>query len=163
MFSFLLPKTQLQAYRMKEISINDFEIFGIGQINPYCNSRFNNEKFITIVNFANGFRGFDEKEGMVLTDYFTVKKCPRCKRIELVPTKIKINLSPDAYNDDVDIVYGNYQDIKYNYPSTVKAYCNSCNSCFEFNIKLKDTWVKQAKKLKERDLITGYWEEYELD
>ena len=37
-------------------------------------------------------KNYDEREGLVLSKYFTVKKCPKCKKIELIPTKLKINM-----------------------------------------------------------------------
>ena len=50
-----------------------------------------------------------------------------------------------------------------NISSIVKAYCKNCSSCFEMKIKTKDKWVKQAKKIKNKDLLTRSWTEYILD
>lgn len=165
MLDFLIPKSKVQAYGIREVSIETFEIIGIGQINPYCNNEYDNEIFITVVNFANDSKNYDEKEGLILTKYFTLRKCPKCKKVELVPTKIKINLDSTYIKHEEEIAYDAFEEhpSRRHFPSTVEAYCNHCSTCFEMRIKSKDTWVKEAKKIKERDLVTFSWEEYCLD
>ena len=77
MLNFLTPKNKLQAWAIREVAIETFEVIGIGQINPYCTSQYENEIFITVVNFANDAKNYDEREGLILTKYFTVKKCQK--------------------------------------------------------------------------------------
>ena len=165
MLDFLIPKTKVQAYNIRELPIETFEVIGIGQINPYCKTQYDNEIFLTVVTFANESRSFDEKEGLVLAKYFTIRRCPRCKRIELVPIKIKINQDSTYIKHEEEIAYDAFEEFpsRRHFPTTVEAYCNSCSSCFEIRIKSKDVWIKEAKKIKERDLITGSWEEYNID
>ena len=162
MLNFLTPKNKLQAWAIREVAIEVFEIIGIGQINPYCNLQYENEIFITIINFANGAKNYDEQEGLILTKYFTVKKCPKCKKTELIPVKMKINLDETYSRHEEEIAYDAYEEhlSRRHLPSIVSAFCNHCSTCFEIRIKSKDCWVKEAKKIKERDLITGSWEEY---
>ena len=165
MFDFLTPKSKVQAWASREMPIESFEVIGVGQINPYCNSQYENEIFITVVNFANDSKNYDEREGLVLSRFFTVKKCPKCKKIELVPTKIKVNLDSIYIKHEEEIAFDAYEEhpSRRHYPSVVEAFCNNCSACFEIRIKAKDCWVKEAKKLKERDLLTGSWEEYCVD
>ena len=70
MLDFLTPKTKVQAYTVNEIPIEHFEVIGIGQINPYCQTQYDNEIFVTVVNLANDSKNYDEKEGLILTKYF---------------------------------------------------------------------------------------------
>ena len=165
MLNFLLPKSKVQTYDIQEIPIEHFEVLGIGQINPYCNLQYDNEIFITALSFANDSKNYDEREGLVLTKKFTVKKCPKCKKVELIPTKIKINLDSTYMCHEEEIAFDAFEEhpSRRHAPSVIEAYCNHCSSCFELRIKSKDSWVKEAKKIKERDLITGSWEEYCLD
>ena len=164
MFGFLIPKTKLQYYNYKEIPIEELEIIGIAQINPYCKSKYDNEKFITVVDILNSAKKCDEKEGLVLSDYFVLKRCPKCKKVELVPTKIRINLYREYLRNEEEVAWDAYSEYpsKTNTPSVVEAYCNACNTCFEIRIKSKDYWVKQTKKIKEENLITP-WEEYKVE
>lgn len=157
MLNFLIPKTQVQAFNYSKIPIEHFDVLGIGQINPYCSNRFENEIFITSVNIILGLGRYDGKEGLVLSEYFTVRKCPHCKRVKLIPTKIRINL--DQMKNDTDF----YDDFEGEMDTAIYAYCNSCSSCFYFDIKEKDLWVKEARKLKEKSLITGKWEMYSIE
>ena len=60
MFGFLIPKTKLQYHTFKEIPIEEFEIVGISQINPYCAAKYDNEKFITVAGILNDSKKFDE-------------------------------------------------------------------------------------------------------
>ena len=92
MLDFLISKSKVQAYEIKQVPIELFEIIGVGQVNPYCNSQYDSELFLTVVNIANETRNYDEKEGLVLTSKFTTRKCPKCKRVELIPIKMKINM-----------------------------------------------------------------------
>ena len=60
MLDFLLPKSKIQAFNLREVPIEHFEVIGIGQINPYCNIQYDNEIFLTVVNFANAYQyGFE--------------------------------------------------------------------------------------------------------
>ena len=165
MLNFLTPKNKLQIWAIREVPIETFEVIGIGQINPYCNAQYENEIFLTVVNFANGSKNYDEREGLILTKYFTVKKCPKCKKTELIPIKIKINLDETYIRHEEEIAYDAFEEhpSRRHLPSMVEAFCNHCSTCFEARIKSKDCWVKEAKKIKERDLIVGSWEEYCLD
>ena len=163
MLDFLIPKNRIQYYDLEEVPIETFEILGINQINPYCKSRGDKECFITLVTIANTSKEYDEKEAMVLTSYFTVKRCPRCKKISLIPTKIKINQFPTYLKNEEKIAYGNYFSSRYNFPTTVSAYCNSCSTCFEYLVKNRELWIKEAKKLKEKNIIGGEWETYRID
>ena len=162
MFDFFTPKTKVRYFALREVPIEDFEVIGISQINPYYNKTYDNEIFLTVVNFANTSRRFDEKEGLILSEYFTLRRCFVCKKLELLPVKIKINMSKSYLENDEIPLYDTNYDLKHNFPSIVNAYCNNCNSCFEIHIKHKDLWVKEAKKIKETDLITSSWEEYRL-
>ena len=165
MLNFLIPKTKLQAYTIREVPIELFEVIGVGQINPYCSSRFDNEIFITVVNFANDMKDYDEREGLVVSKYFTVKRCPKCKRLELIPVKIRINLDKTYIAHEEEIAYDAFEEhpSRRHFPSTVSAFCNHCSTCFETRIKSSDCWVKEAKKIKERDLINSAWEEFCVD
>jgi len=165
MLDFLLPKTKIQAYGIREIPIEQFEVLGIGQINPYCNNQYDNEIFITVVNFANETRNYDEKEGLILTKFFTVRRCPKCKKTELILTRIKINMDSTYLAHEEEIAFDAYEEnpSRRHFASISEAYCNHCSSCFEIKIKSKDVWVKEAKKIKNKNLITGCWEEYCID
>ena len=165
MLDFLTPKSKIQAYGLKELPIESFEILGVDQINPYCAFEYNNEIFFTLVTFANESRKFDEKEGLIIAQYFTVKRCPRCKQKELIPTKIKLNFDETYLKHEEEVAFDAFEEFpsRRHFPSTVEAYCKNCSTCFEMRIKSKDCWVKEAKKIKESDLITGAWEEYCLD
>lgn len=165
MFDFLTPRTKVKAWTLKEVSIEKFEIVGIGQINPYCDMQYENKIIVTVLNFANDSKKYDEKEGLVLAKNFTVKKCPKCKKIELVPTKIRINLNSTYLQHEEEIVFDAFEEYpsRKHAPSMVEAFCNYCSTCFEMKIKLKDCWVKEAKKIKDRDLLTGSWDEYCLE
>ena len=164
MFGFLIPKNKLQLHTMKEIPIEEFEIIGISQINPYCHAKYDNEKFITVVDILNSTKKCDEKEGLVLSDYFVLKRCPKCKKLALLPVKIRINLYHDYLRNEEEVAWDAYSEhpSKTNTPSEVHAYCNSCTACFEIRIKMKDYWIKQAKKLKDSNLIAP-WEEYRVE
>ena len=165
MLDFILPKTKVQVYRIREIPIEHFEIIGIGQINPYCRMQYDNELFVTVVNFANDSRNYDEKEGLIISDYFTVRRCPKCKKIELIPIKMKINLDDTYLKNEEEVAFDAYEEhpSRRYFPTIVDAYCNSCNSCFEIRIKNKDIWIKEAKKIKEKELITRSWQAYNVD
>lgn len=165
MLDFLVPKTRVQAYNFREIPIETLEIMGIAQVNPYCRAKVENELFITVVSFANESKDYDEKEGMILTKYFTVRKCPRCKSIDLVPVEIRINMDTTYQKHEEEIAFDAFEErpLRRHFPTTVNTFCNNCSSCFEIRIKSKDTWIKQAKKIKEKDLIGSSWEEFCLD
>jgi len=163
MLDFLMPKTKVQAYNFREVPIETFEVIGIAQINPYCSSHYENETFLTVVNFANGSKNYDEKESLILAKYFTMRRCINCGKNELIPINIKINLHNLYLKNEEEIAFDAYSEYpsRINTPSIVKAYCNNCNSCFEIRIKTKDLWVKEAKAIKERNLIAP-WQEYKL-
>ncbi len=164
MFDFLIPKSKLQYHTLRELPIEDLEIIGISQINPHCRRRYNNERFITVIDILNDSKKYDEKEGMMLSDYFVLRKCPKCKKIELIPTKIRINMYRDYLKNEEEVAWGAYSEhpSRTNTPSVVEAYCNYCHVCYEIKIKTKDYWIKQVKKLKEEDLIAP-WEEYKIE
>jgi len=164
MLDFLIPKNKVQTYLVEQVPIENFEIIGIGQINPYCNIKYDDEVFVTVVNFANDSKNYDEKEGLVISSFFAVRKCPKCKKNTLIPVKIRINFDITYLKHEEEIAYDAFEEHPSyrHFPTTVNAYCNGCNSCFEFRIKNKDLWIKQAKKIKEKDLITRSWEEYNI-
>lgn len=145
MFDFLISKEKLQTNSIRQVPIEEFEIIGIGQINPYCKNSYDNEMFLTLVNFAGDCSRYDEKEGLVLSDYFILKKCPSCHKTQLIPVKIYLKY---------------YQNKKTN---LVFAYCNSCSASFEAYVKSSDVWIKQARKIKTKDLVNKSWVEYTLD
>ncbi|MBQ8848476.1 MAG: hypothetical protein IJ003_05980 [Candidatus Gastranaerophilales bacterium] len=165
MLDFLLPKSKIQAFNLREVPIEHFEVIGIGQINPYCNIQYDNEIFLTVVNFVNESKNFDEKEGLIIAKYFSVRRCPRCKKTELIPVKMHINMDLNYLKNEEEIAFDAYEEhpSRRHFPTLVSAYCNHCNSCFEIRIKNKDTWIKQAKRIKEKDLVTRSWEEYNTD
>ena len=164
MFDFLIPKSKLRLYTLKEIPIQECEIMGIAQINPYCNSKNDYEIYVTVVDLLNNSKKYDEKEGLVLSKYFVLKRCPKCKKVELIPTKLRLNFYKDYLRNEEEVAWDAYAEYpsKTNTPSIITAYCKNCSSCFEIRIKSKDYWVKQAKKLKEEDLIVP-WEEYSVE
>ncbi len=171
MLNLLLPKTKIQAYNLQSVPIEEFEIVGIGQINQACNQAYDGEILLTVVNFANECKNFDEREGVTFADYFTKRKCPKCKRDELLPTKIKVNLDNLYLKNEEKIAnrtYKAYRAYK-EYPmnrqrsSIIEAYCPECGSCFSIIIKSCDLWIKEAKKIKEKDLIGSSWDEYKID
>ena len=165
MLDFLIPKSKLQTWAIREVPIEVFDVIGIGQINPYCNKQYENEIFITVVVFANESKNFDEKEGMVLAKYFAVKKCPKCKKNELIPVKLKINMDETYLRHEEEIAYDAFEEhpSRRHFSSIAEAFCNSCSTCFEMKIKTKDCWIKEAKRIKNKNLILGSWEEYCLD
>ena len=116
------------------------------------------------MDFLNESKDFDERESLVLTDYFTLTRCPKCKQIELVPTKIRINFNSTYKKYEEEVAYDAYSErpSRVNIPSVVSAYCNNCSSCFEIRIKSNDSWIKQAKKAKKEATIVP-WEEFGLD
>lgn len=154
MLNFLVPKTKVRYYGARAVPIEEFEVIGIGQINPYCPTQFDNEIFITVVDVIENSKEYDEKEGLVLADYFSVRRCPKCHRLKLIPTKIRLSGQKPQFLirklDDFDD--GN----------VILAYCNSCSSCFEFDMKENDIWLKEARKLKEKNLLTG-WDKYSIE
>ena len=151
MFDFLVPKSKLRYHTFKEVPIEEFEIIGITQINPYCHIKYDNEVFITVVDLLNESKKIDEREGLVLAKHFVLKRCPKCKRLELLPVKIRVNFYREYLRNEEEVAWDAYSDhpSKTNTPSVVMAYCNHCCSCFEIRIKTKDYWIKQAKKLKD--------------
>lgn len=163
MIDFLVPKNKIQYYNIQELPIETFEILGISQINPYCKNRSDKEAFVTLVTIANSSRDYDEKEALVLSSYFTIKKCPRCKKISLIPVKIRINQYSNYIKNEEKIAFGDYFASRYNFPTTIDAYCNTCSSCFEYLVKNKELWIKEAKKIKEKDIIGNQWETYKID
>ena len=165
MLNFMIPKTKLRAYNIRKIPIEIFQIAGIGQINPYCNYKFENGTFITIINISYDSKKYDEKEGMILAKNFILRRCPECKQIELIPTRMKINRDSTYLKYAEEVAYDAFEEhpAKRHFPTTVEAFCNNCSSCFEIRMKNNDPWIKQALKLKDRDLIAGVWEEYYLD
>ena len=146
---------------MNQIPLENLEILGISQINELCKERFENEYTITRVTFLNETIKYDEREGLVLSDYFELRKCPKCKKSQLIATKMTINMFQEYLRYEERVAYNAYSEYpsKTNTPTIVEAYCKDCHSAFEIRIKNKDLWIKQAKKLKSRDLI-GNWEEY---
>lgn len=163
MLDIFTPKTRVQFFDIQELPIESCEIMGINQINPYYRIKTEKQEFITIVTIANDSRKYDEKEAYVLSDYFVVKKCPKCKSVTLIPTKMKINQSHDYLKNEEEIAFGDYFDSRYNFPTRIEAYCNNCSSCFNILVKNKEPWVKEAKKLKSKDIIGGKWETYQVD
>lgn len=163
MLDILIPKTKLRAFDIIQIPLEELQVIGISQINPYYREKYDNELFVTVVSIANDSREYDEKEGLILTAYFTVRKCPKCAKVDLVPINIKINRNPNYLRNEEEAIYGNYHTSRKNFPTIVNAFCNNCSTGFEILIKNEDLWIKEARKIKERQLITGAWEEYQLD
>lgn len=163
MLDFLAPKTKVLAFNIRQVPIQTFEMLGIGQINPHYELDYQKEIPVTIVALAHFDRKCDEKEGMILSDIFTLRRCPKCKKVELYPTKMRLNFSRQYLQDEEDYDLREVYNSKYLFPSVVNAFCSHCNTCFEIHIKRNDTWVKEAKKIKEKDLISSCWEEYNLD
>ena len=165
MLSFLFPKTKVDTYGIREIAINSVEMLGVSQINPYCSRRFEDKIFITVVNFSNGFKDFDEKEGLISTNYFAVRKCPKCKQKELIPIYLKINLDSTYLRHEEEIAYDAFEEnpSKRHFSSIALAFCKHCSTSFEMKIKTKDKWIKEAKKIKNRELINFVWNEYCLE
>jgi len=165
MLDFLIPKTRILSYNFTEVPIEDFQILGVGQINPYCKVQFDSQIFITIVNFANEVREYDEKEGIVASHYFTLRRCPKCKKVELLPVDIKINMDSIYLRHEEEVAFDAFEETpsRRHFPTTISAYCKSCGACLEFRVKNKDLWIKEAKKIKQEDLITSRWEEYQID
>lgn len=163
MLDFLIPKTKVRAFDIMQVPLEEFQVIGISQINPYYKQKYDNELFITVVSIANESKEYDEKEGMILTTYFSARKCPKCKRVELIPVNIKINRNPNYLRNEEEAAYGDYHSSRKNFPTIVNAFCNHCSTGFEVLIRNDDLWIKEARKIKERDLITGVWEEYQFD
>ena len=165
MFNFLVPKSKLRAYDVIEVPIETFEIVGIGQINPYCDKKYENEIFATVVNVAFDSNKYEEREAIVLTEYFAVKRCPRCKKNALIPVKLRINRDKTYLKHEEEIAYDAFEEhpSRRHFPSLANAYCNNCSSCFQIKIKSSDVWVKQALKIKSKNIITSDWEEYYID
>ncbi|MBR1616708.1 hypothetical protein IJ670_01005 [bacterium] len=161
MFDFLLPKTKIQSHLMGEIPLDVLEIHVLAQVNTYCNLQTSYKIGFTVVNFANTDKKFDEKETLVLNKYFLKRKCPKCKKIELIPTKIRLNFDKLYLKFEEEVAYGAYSEkpSKTNSPSYALAYCPQCQSAFEIKIKNKDFWAKQAKKIKPSDMVIP-WEKY---
>ncbi len=163
MFDFLVPKTKLKAFDIFERNIEDFQVFGISQINPYCNIPLEDEIFVTMVNISNDSKDYSQKEGFVLTKFFSLKKCPECSKKALIPVELNLNFYPNYLRNEERFASPEFLSSRHNFPSQVRAYCNHCNSCFEAFVENKDSWVLEAKKLKEKDLIEGAWRTYLLD
>lgn len=155
-------KSKILAYEINELPLEVFELIGVSQVNPYCTYRYENDIFFTLVNFAFEKKEFDEREGLVLAKYFSLRYCPKCKKLSLKPSKIKINCDREYKSNEQMFAYEEY-DEPYLAPSIAQGYCSNCSTCFEIKIKSSDLWVKEAKKIKEKDLITKYWEEYQID
>ena len=165
MLDFLIPKTRIQAHNFQELPIETLQILGLNQVNPYCNIRFDTEIFFTIVSFSNEVKEYDEKEGIIESSFFTKRRCPKCKKIELFPVHIKINLDSTYLKHEEEIAFDAFEEhpSRRHFPTNAQAYCNNCGSCFDFRIKNKDIWIKESKKIKTKDLISKKWEEYQLD
>ena len=164
MFDFFMPKNKIKAHIIRDLDLKDLSILGISQINQQCKSVFEGNVLISVVTFINETIKYDEREALVLSDYFELRKCPKCNQVELFPTKLKINMYPEYLKNEESVAHDAYSEYpsKINTPTLVEAYCKSCNSAFEIRIKNKDLWIKQAKKLKDTDII-GSWDEYLLD
>ena len=163
MLNFIIPKTKVRFFDIIQLPLEELQVLGIGQINPYCREKYDNELFLTLVSIANESREYDEKEGIILTSYFTLRRCPKCKRVSLIPVNIKINRNPNYLRNEEEAAFGAYHTSKRNFPTTVRAFCNDCSTAFEILIKNEDLWIKEARKIKERELITGSWDEYRFD
>ena len=157
MFSFLSSKSKLRAYNILEVSPSSFDILGIGQVNPYCNLSFESDIYFTLVSLCFESRKYDERSAFVLSNYFTLKKCPKCKKIELVPSKLRINFNYIYLRNEEEIAFDAYEENppEEHFPTTVEAYCRSCYSCFQIRLETKDSWVGQAKKIKKKNNRLG--------
>ena len=171
MINLLFSKTKIQAFDFHIVPAENFEIIGIGQINQACKSKYDGEILLTVINFANETKKFDEREGITFSDYFTRRKCLRCRREELLPTKIKINSDNFYLKNEEKIAnrsraYKSYNEdplSRRQRPSIIEAYCPECGSCFSIMIKSCDLWIREARKIKEKDLIGEAWDEYRFD
>ena len=163
MLDFLMPKNKIRYYDVHELPIEAFEILGISQVNPYCNTKTDREIFVTVVTIANDSRNYDEKEALVLSSYFTLKRCPKCNNISLLPIRIKINQQSDYLKNEEKIAFGDYFNSRYYFPTVAEAYCSSCSSCFEYLVKNRELWIKEAKQIKEKHIIGNRWEAYKID
>ena len=78
---------------------------------------------------------------------------------------MRINLDTIYLKNEEEVAFDAYEEhpSRRYFPTIVDAYCNSCNTCFEIRIKNKDLWIKEAKKIKEKELITRSWEAYNVD
>ena len=164
MLNFLTPKSKLQMHTIKEIPVETLEVIGVSQINPYCGAKYENSVIFTVVNFANCDKNYDEKETIVLQTYFEKRRCPKCKKISLVPTKIRINFDPTYLKNEEEIAYDAYSEepSKVNSPSYALGYCSSCSNAFEIRLQSRDYWIRQAKKLKDANIVIP-WQEYQVD
>ncbi len=163
MLDFLTPKTKVRAFDIMQVPLDNFQVIGISQINPYCKVKYENDIFITVVSIANDSKEYDEKEGMILTTYFSVRKCPKCSRVELLPVNMRINRDSEYLKYEEEALKRDYHSSKKNFPTTVRAFCNHCSTGFFILIKNEDLWIKEAKKIKEKDLILRTWDEYQFD
>jgi len=163
MLDFLIPKIKVRSFDVAQVPLEEFQVIGVSQINPYYKGKYENELFITMVSIANEAKEYDEKEGLILTSYFSARKCPKCKRVELIPVEIRINRNPNYLRNEEEAAFGDYHSSRKNFPTMARAFCNHCSSAFEILIKNEDLWVKESRKIKERDLITQTWEEYQFD
>jgi len=165
MFDFMKPKTMIRAYNIRKVPIENFQIAGIEQVNPYCNYKFDNELFVTIIDIAYDSKKYDEREGMILSKHFILRRCPECKQIKLIPTRFRINRDSIylKYAEEVACDAFEENPSKRHFPTTVEAYCSNCSSCFEIRMKNNDPWIKEALRLKDKDLISGMWEEYYIE
>ncbi len=160
----LFSKTKLKAHNITEISPSSFEILGVGQINPYCKSDFESEISFTLVSLCFESKKFDERTALVLSTYFSLRKCPKCAKVELIPAKIRVNFNHIYLRNEEEIAFDAYEENppQEHFPTFALTYCSNCSRCFEIRLKSNDCWVKQAKKIKKKNIITNSWDEYLL-
>ena len=91
--------------------------------------------------------------------------CPRCKKPQLIPVKLRINRDKTYLKHEEEIAFDAYEEhpSRRHFPSIANAYCNNCSSCFQIKIKSNDTWIKEALRIKNKDILTSVWDEYYLD
>ena len=164
MFDFIMSKSKVRAHNITEVSLTGFELMGVAQVNPYCESRYEGNIYLSVVDVLYDSQKYDEKEGLITSEYFTLRKCPKCKKIELFPAKLRLNMFPDYLRHEEEVAFDAYSEYpsKINTPSVVNAFCKSCGACFEIRIKTSDLWVKEAKKIKMHELIAP-WETFAIE
>ena len=63
MLNLIIRKTKVRFFDIMQLPLEELQVLGIGQINPYCREKYDNELFLTLVSIANESREYDEKEG----------------------------------------------------------------------------------------------------
>ena len=59
MLDFLISKNRVQTYNLIEVPLETFEVIGVGQINPYCSHKYDNEIYLTVIIIANDSKNYE--------------------------------------------------------------------------------------------------------